>query len=761
VSRGYLNRPELTAERFVKNPFGEGRMYNTGDLVRWRADGSMTYAGRADEQVKLLGHRIELGEIEAIVLQSPLVEQCVVALQTWEHGPYLAAFVVADWTEQITTKDVLRTELQAVCRQSLPQYMVPAVWTFVEQIAVSNSGKAERGQLPLTPPTSQPGTGERIEPSTPTECAIADVWRELLGVPEVWIHDNFFELGGNSLRVMQVAVRIEQLHGCALSLGSLLTVPTVSGMASALDAAQSSTSPMVAIPNANWSAYGVDSTVKTAVCAPSQSFLLYFSAPQDDAWLNTAAFWLRGPLNVEALMASISHVYHQHEALRTTFSNGSLDAFSPGSETRVYQHIAQSLPSADKMLTVIDVHEPNLARARAHALQRMSGEALAHVDVSQASSLCRFRLFRVSSDEHLFCIEAHHAIIDGTSWGLLADGLALGYSASLTPLASQDQLAAPAPGSYADWSTQRLTAYTRPATVQTVCEVVEHLRGGENRGTSLPTDAPRNLSPGWYAEMRPHRFMDLELDASALATVNAAAQRRGTTPFVALATIVLLWQRDLTGKSDLSLMVTRDGRTDVASQRLLGSFIDDCVLRCASLGQSSKSYSDAMTTVAAAWNTTLVQAERAPLAAWDQIFEDLDPLPYVMLFDWISASWGELSLEGLDVEVVPPPEESEGIAESEFEMEFDEESSTLTWQYDCTLYSEGRVQAMAAAFHRMLLHCARDPDGPLPAPSGAFDGVLRTDLPAADEVRKTVEAWQARVRKALASTASHGGIAQP
>jgi hypothetical protein len=167
-----------------------------------------------------------------------------------------------------------------------------------------------------------------------------------------------------------------------------------------------------------------------------------------------------------------------------------------------------------------------------------------------------------------------------------------------------------------------------------------------------------------------------------------------------------------------------------------------------------------MTTVAAAWNTTLVQAERAPLAAWDQIFEDLDPLPYVMLFDWISASWGELSLEGLDVEVVPPPEESEGIAESEFEMEFDEESSTLTWQYDCTLYSEGRVQAMAAAFHRMLLHCARDPDGPLPAPSGAFDGVLRTDLPAADEVRKTVEAWQARVRKALASTASHG-IAQP
>jgi hypothetical protein len=206
----------------------------------------------------------------------------------------------------------------------------------------------------------------------------------------------------------------------------------------------------------------------------------------------------------------------------------------------------------------------------------------------------------------------------------------------------------------------------------------------------------------------------------------------------------------LTSKSDLSLMVTRDGRTDVQSQQLLGCFIDDCVLRCKSLGQST-SYSDAMVAVAAEWNVTLRQAECAPLAAWDQIFQDLDPLPYVMLFDWISESWSDFTLEGVEVKVVQEPEESAGIAESEFEMEFDEHSGTLTWHYDCSLYSTQRVQSMATAFHHMLAHCARDPNGSLPSPRETFHEMLQTDLPPAQEVKSAVKAWQTRLRDTLAS----------
>ena len=132
-------------------------MYNTGDLVRWRADGNMTYVGRADEQVKFLGHRIELGEIEAIILQSQLVEQCVVALQTWEQGPYLAAFIVRNSTQTEAAEEELYYELRSVCKHSLPQYMVPAAWTCVEAIPLSNSGKTDRGRLPTTTPASARG----------------------------------------------------------------------------------------------------------------------------------------------------------------------------------------------------------------------------------------------------------------------------------------------------------------------------------------------------------------------------------------------------------------------------------------------------------------------------------------------------------------------------------------------------------------------------------------------------------------------------
>ena len=518
--------------------------------------------------------------------------------------------------------------------------------------------------------------------------------------------------------------------------------------------------------------------------------------------MNMAAYWIRGELDVKALRASIVALRSRHEGLRTSFSSGSRETVSPGSEVRAFQHI--SATNEHCALHVVDVSSTECAlsglrgdvargRARAEALGQMTANSLRSVDVSNLPELSRFRLFRVAEEEHLLCIEAHHAIVDGTSWGLLADDLAQGYATALGSgrttgseehlpsltdtfmratlggawqyLTGQDLLpggarpsdknqggnavttASQLPGSYVAWSTSRLRAYTAPQTLDALCEVVESLRGGENRGTTLPTDTARNLHPLWYAEMRPHRSRDLVLDEGALTAINALARRQKTTPFVALATVVLLWQRHLTGKTDLSLMVTRDGRS-VAAQSAIGSFIDDTVLRCASLGTAS-SFSDAVATVAAAWSWTLARAEQAPLAAWDQMFASLDPLPYVMLFDWISATWGELSLEGLQVDVVPPEEESLGIAESEFEMEFDEGSGTLTWQYDCSLYGERTVDSMASALHRVLSHCADAPDAPLLPPCGRFGEVLRTELPPPPDVRRQVEGWQKKLQQAL------------
>eukprot|EP01050_Picozoa_sp_SAG11_P033905 SAG11_NODE_11738_length_741_cov_0.607477_1_plen_214_part_10 len=214
---------------------------------------------------------------------------------------------------------------------------------------------------------------------------------------------------------------------------------------------------------------------------------------------------------------------------------------------------------------MINLTDLSVQEARQTALARLSADRLRNVDVGDCQSLCRFRLYRISSSEHLFCIEAHHTYVDGTSWGLLADEVSMCYGAFS---AQHEPLGLPVlPMQFTDWAMRELRKYTRPATCQALVSLVETvIRGGENRGTTLPVDAPRDLQHGWWDEMRRHRHIDLVLDSSDIAAINATARTRGQTPFVALAAVIHAWQFFLTGKTDLSLMVTLSGRTDSASQ---------------------------------------------------------------------------------------------------------------------------------------------------------------------------------------------------
>jgi acyl carrier protein len=235
VARGYLNRPELTAEKFIQNPFDknpDARLYKTGDLARWRADGDIEYLGRMDNQVKLRGHRIELGEIEAALARHPAVRECVVLAREDTPGDKrLAAYVVAEPDQAGVTAGDLRDYLKA----KLPGYMVPAAFVPLDTLPLTSNGKVDRKALPVPESNRAVLNESSAAPSTPTEMALAEIWRDVLRVERVGVRDNFFELGGHSLLMTQVISRVRDAFQTELPMRTFFESPTIAELSAAIE----------------------------------------------------------------------------------------------------------------------------------------------------------------------------------------------------------------------------------------------------------------------------------------------------------------------------------------------------------------------------------------------------------------------------------------------------------------------------------------------------------------------------------------------
>jgi acyl carrier protein len=233
LARGYLGRPDLTAERFVPCPFSEepgACMYRTGDIVRRRGDDNIEFIGRADQQVKLRGYRIEVGEIESLLLQHPAVRECAVALRETPDGERrLVAYVAGDAVA------VTPAELRPYLLAQLPKHMVPAAFVRLEALPLTPNGKVDRRALPEPETSRATAIGDDFKaPRTDVEQVIARVWAEVLNIDDVGVDDNFFELGGHSLLVMQVTARIQDIFGFELPPVVAFQSPTVAKLAEAL-----------------------------------------------------------------------------------------------------------------------------------------------------------------------------------------------------------------------------------------------------------------------------------------------------------------------------------------------------------------------------------------------------------------------------------------------------------------------------------------------------------------------------------------------
>jgi amino acid adenylation domain-containing protein len=238
LARGYRNRTDLTAERFVADPFrpeSPGRLYRTGDRVRWRPDGVLEYLGRLDHQIKLRGFRIEIEEIEMALLRHPGVRACAVSV--WRESPgneSLVGYIVAPKGVMTSAAD-----LRAFLKASLPDHMIPSLFAPLESLPSTPSGKIDRRALPAPDPRTTIFESGSPAPRTPIERALAEIWSEVLGVERVGVEDNFFALGGHSLLATQVFSRLRKAFRVGLPLRVLFETPTIAGLAAAVEAAQS------------------------------------------------------------------------------------------------------------------------------------------------------------------------------------------------------------------------------------------------------------------------------------------------------------------------------------------------------------------------------------------------------------------------------------------------------------------------------------------------------------------------------------------
>ncbi|HEX2091321.1 MAG TPA: amino acid adenylation domain-containing protein, partial [Longimicrobiaceae bacterium] len=471
VTRGYLGRPELTAERFVPDPFSPeagGRLYRSGDRVRWLPSGEVDYLGRTDWQVKVRGFRIELGEIEAVLERHPRVREAVVVAQEAPGGTRLAAFVVGGDSAPTTE------ELRAHLMERLPEYMVPSAVVVLGALPLTPNGKVDRKALPA--PDLAGDEGAYRGPGTPTEEMLAGIWAEVLGLERVGTTEDFFALGGHSLLATRVVSRIRQGFGVELPLRALFEAPTVAGLAGRVetllreDAARQAP-PLLPSPR--------DGAPLPLSFAQQRLWFIDRLEPGSAAYHMPFPLRLRGSLDVRALSGALSVVVRRHEALRTVF------ATVDGEPVQVIR------PAGPHPLPVVDLRSLSTG-ARERELGRLAAEDAARPFDLARGPLLRTTLVAVGEEEHGLLVSMHHVVSDGWSMGVLVREVSELYAARLEGRAPA---LAPLPVQYADyalWQRARLSGETLDAQVrwwrQRLAAAPPLL--------ALPTDRPRPLLPG-------------------------------------------------------------------------------------------------------------------------------------------------------------------------------------------------------------------------------------------------------------------------
>ena len=618
VVRGYLDRPGLTAERFLPDPFAVEagtRMYRTGDRLRWRADGRLEFVGRVDEQVKIRGFRIEPGEIEAALSAHGGVREARVLVREDAPGEKrLVAYYAA-------AEEVDAGALRAHLAERLPEYMVPAAYVRLERLPLTPNGKVDARALPA-PDGVAFGSRAYAAPEGEVEEALAAIWAELLGVERVGRHDHFFESGGHSLLAVQVVSRVRRALGAEVALGELFARPTLADFARAVAGAERAELPPIEPADRG-------GRIPLSFAQQRLWFLEQMGAA-GAAYHVPTSVRLRGDLDRAALRRALDRVVERHEALRTVF---------PVADGEPEQRI---LPAERSRFHLTEHDLADRPDAEAELARLAAEEAGAPFDLARGP-LVRGRLVRMGEDDHALLVTMHHVVSDGWSMGVLTRELSALYAAFLR--GGPDPLP-PLPVQYADYAAWQRRLVGGALLEEQADFWRRTLRGAPER-LELPTDRPR-------PERQDHAGagIALQLDAELAAGLRALSRRRGTTLFMTLLAGWAAVLGRLSGQEDVVVGTPTANRGRQELEGLIGFFVNTLALRVDLAG--APSVAELLERVRA----RALEAQHNQDLPFEQVVEAVRPARslahsplFQAMFAWQSAPRGGLELPGL----VPGP----------------------------------------------------------------------------------------------------------
>ncbi|WP_431479914.1 non-ribosomal peptide synthase/polyketide synthase [Pseudomonas simiae] len=686
LAQCYFDRPALTAERFLPDPFSAvpgARLYRSGDLARYNEAGALEYVGRIDHQVKIRGFRVEMGEIEASLQALPSLREAAVIAQPSATGTQLVAYVVP-----VTGQMLDPQALAATLRQSLPDYMVPGQWVILEALPLNNNGKLDRRALPA--PDLNQARQAYLAPQNPLQSRLAVIWQAVLQVEQVGLNDHFFERGGHSLLATQVVSRVRHDLKLEVPLRALFEQPTLEAFAAACAGLQTAPAlPLVAVTR--------DQPLALSFAQERQWFLWQLD-PTSAAYHVPSALHLRGRLDVAALEQAFQVLVQRHEPLRTTF-------VEEGEHTWQVIHPRLAMP-IERQRVVASAIEHAVAQEIQRPFDLVNGP------------LMRVNLLEVEAEHHVLVITQHHIISDGWSMQVMVDELVALYQGQAELPALPIQYV-----DYAQWQRDWMAAGEK----QRQLDYWRTRLGTEHPVLELPLDHPR---PALQSHRGARR--QVQLDNALVAELKALAQRQEVTLFVLLLASFQTLLHRYSGQSQIRVGVPIANRNRLETERLLGFFVNTQVLQADVHGQM-------------AFDQLLAQVKQQALDAqahqdlpFEQLVEALqperslshNPLFQVMFNHQDNLRAAPLQLPGLDLQAVDWAGHS-----TQFDLNLEtEESAEGLWAsltYATDLFDATTVERLAEHWQNLLRAVVND----------ASQAVDELAMLSAPQWQQMVEAW--------------------